>query len=300
MKKRYILLAGIAVIAGGAYYVYNSLDAIVGKLVNKYGSEVLGTEVNLAGFSISPTKGTAEINRLTIANPKNYKEPYLFDLNKVAVKIDMKSLTSDTIIIDSIEVNKPAITYEMLSLTQNNIKEIQDNINNYLKKSSSGEQTKAKTETTEKAEASETGKKVIIKKLTISDIALTAAVAGQDATLNLPTIEMKNLGEEKTQTKTNIPQVIAKVMNKILSVAMDNVVSNKLNIPVEKLSRENISENLASHDVDSETIAKFISALDECEMARYAPGDPAGNMERTFNYAMTAITEIENVMKKRK
>ncbi len=229
MKKRYILLAGIAVIAGGAYYVYNSLDAIVGKLVNKYGSEVLGTEVNLAGFSISPTKGTAEINRLTIANPKNYKEPYLFDLNKVAVKIDMKSLTSDTIIIDSIEVNKPAITYEMLSLTQNNIKEIQDNINNYLKKSSSGEQTKAKTETTEKAEASETGKKVIIKKLTISDAALTAAVAGQDATLNLPTIEMKNLGEEKTQTKTNIPQVIAKVMNKILSVAMDNVVSNKLN-----------------------------------------------------------------------
>lgn len=82
--------------------------------------------------------------------------------------------------------------------------------------------------------------------------------------------------------------------------ALWGYVSNKLNIPVEKLSRENISENLASHDVDSETIAKFISALDECEMARYAPGDPAGNMERTFNYAMTTITEIENVMKKRK
>lgn len=230
MKKKYILLAGIAVIAGGAYYVYNSLGSIVSSLVNKYGSEVLGTEVNLQGFSISPTKGLAEISRLTIANPKNYKEPYLFDLNKIAVKIDMKSLTSDTIIIDSIDVEKPAITYEMLSLTQNNIKEIQNNINSYLKKSESKEKTTSSTQNeSQKAEDSEAGKKVIIKRLTISDAALTAAVAGQDATLNLPKIEMKNLGEEKSNTTTNIPHVIAKIMNKILSVAMDNVISNKLN-----------------------------------------------------------------------
>ncbi len=44
------------------------------------------------------------------------------------------------------------------------------------------------------------------------------------------------------------------------------------------------------------TIQKFISALDECEFERYAPGDAKGNMHKTFEAAMTAITEIENVV----
>ena len=82
--------------------------------------------------------------------------------------------------------------------------------------------------------------------------------------------------------------------------ALWGYVSYKLNIPVERLSRENISVNLSGQGVDEQTIGKFISALDECEFERYAPGDPKGNKEKTFHYAMTAITEIENVMKRRK
>ena len=49
---------------------------------------------------------------------------------------------------------------------------------------------------------------------------------------------------------------------------------------------------------DAATIGKFISALDTCEYERYAPGDASGNMEKTFNSAMTAIEEIEEVMKR--
>lgn len=77
-------------------------------------------------------------------------------------------------------------------------------------------------------------------------------------------------------------------------------VSYKLNMPVESLSRENIKEKLAQREVDDDTISKFMSALEECEFERYAPGDEAGNMEKTFRSAMTAIENIEDVMKKRK
>ena len=49
-----------------------------------------------------------------------------------------------------------------------------------------------------------------------------------------------------------------------------------------------------------ETISKFLTALDECEFERYAPGDPAGNMNKTFESAMTAIMNIEDVMKNKK
>ncbi len=73
----------------------------------------------------------------------------------------------------------------------------------------------------------------------------------------------------------------------------------KLNMPVEQLSRDNITESLASHHIAEANIDKFISALDECEFERYAPGDEAGNMEKTYLAAMTAITDIEEEMKKK-
>lgn len=81
--------------------------------------------------------------------------------------------------------------------------------------------------------------------------------------------------------------------------ALWGYVGDKLNMPAEKLSRENISEKLQSHNVDDNTISKFLSAIDDCEMMRFAPGDSEGNMNKTFESAMTAIMEIENVMKKK-
>ena len=75
--------------------------------------------------------------------------------------------------------------------------------------------------------------------------------------------------------------------------ALWGYVGDKLNISVEQLSRENISERLSSHQVDDATIAQFLSAIDECEFERYAPGDPKGNMNKVYQTAMTAIEKIE-------
>lgn len=79
--------------------------------------------------------------------------------------------------------------------------------------------------------------------------------------------------------------------------ALWGYVSYKLNMPAEQLSRENIREKLAAHSVDGATVDKFLEALDECEFERYAPGDAKGNMNKTFESAMTAITEIENALR---
>ncbi len=82
--------------------------------------------------------------------------------------------------------------------------------------------------------------------------------------------------------------------------ALWDYVGYKLNMPAERLSRDNIAEELAMHGVDDATIQLFLTALDECEYERYAPGDEAGNMDKTYTAAANAITEIENVMKKKK
>ena len=80
--------------------------------------------------------------------------------------------------------------------------------------------------------------------------------------------------------------------------ALWGYVGDKLNMPVEQLSRENISLQLSAHKISSETIQQFIGALDECEFARYAPGDATGNMNKVYESAMTAITQIATTMKK--
>ena len=82
--------------------------------------------------------------------------------------------------------------------------------------------------------------------------------------------------------------------------ALWGYVGDKLNIPVEQLSHDNISQRLAERQVDAETVSQFIEALDECEFERYAPGDPKGNMNKVYEKAMTAIEKIEETMKKKR
>ena len=81
--------------------------------------------------------------------------------------------------------------------------------------------------------------------------------------------------------------------------ALWGYVGDKLNMPVEQLSRENISQQLAAHGVQQSVIDQFLGALDECEYARYAPGDATGNMNKVYDAAMGAITQIATTMKKR-
>ena len=82
--------------------------------------------------------------------------------------------------------------------------------------------------------------------------------------------------------------------------ALWGYVGDKLNIPVEQLSHDNISQRLSDRGVGEETITQFIGALDECEFERYAPGDPKGNMNKVYEKAMMAIEQIEGTMKRGK
>ena len=82
--------------------------------------------------------------------------------------------------------------------------------------------------------------------------------------------------------------------------ALWGYVGDKFNLPVEHLSRDNINELLSQKGVEESTIKQFVGAIDECEYERYAPGDAKGNMNKTFESAMTAIMNIEETVKKSK
>ena len=79
--------------------------------------------------------------------------------------------------------------------------------------------------------------------------------------------------------------------------ALWGYAGDKLGIPAEKLSRDNIAEALVAAGAGEEATGMFIDAIDECEYARYAPGEDGGNMGNTFDKAMHAIMKTEAAMK---
>ncbi len=79
--------------------------------------------------------------------------------------------------------------------------------------------------------------------------------------------------------------------------ALWGYVGDKLNIPVVELSRDNIRERLSARSVEADIIDVFVSAIDECEYARYAPGDAGGKMAGVYQKAMKGITEIDDFLK---
>ena len=84
MKKFSIFLLVIAIIAALVYYFF-PLEMLVKKAVNKYGSEVTGTSVNLSGFNINLKDGEASVKQITVANPQNYKTKYAVELGNIDV-----------------------------------------------------------------------------------------------------------------------------------------------------------------------------------------------------------------------
>ena len=76
--------------------------------------------------------------------------------------------------------------------------------------------------------------------------------------------------------------------------ALWGYVGDKFNMSQESLNKENIEQSLTSRQVPDEQIQQFMKVLNDCEFARYAPGDVNENMENVYNSAISAISKMED------
>ena len=79
--------------------------------------------------------------------------------------------------------------------------------------------------------------------------------------------------------------------------ALQGYFGDKLSIPVAELSKDNIEAELKRRKVADEPVKQVIGLLDDCEFARYAPGDDTGRMDRLYEQAAAVIGQIENTIK---
>lgn len=122
-------------------------------------------------------------------------------------------------------------------------------------------------------------------------------------------IENANVAKVRTKKANKVAAKRMKNAGKLLSEnkkeefydevlkALWGYISDKLNIPVSQLSKDNIEEELNKYGVAPELIKDFIDTLNECEFARYAPGDANKAMDKVYTAAIDVISKMENSIK---
>jgi hypothetical protein len=195
--------------------VYFFLGTIVEKAIINILPSITQTAANVDKVDLSLLSGRVEILGLKIGNPKGYSDNNIFELGKILVTFEPKSILTDKIVINSVEIVGTGVSAELKNLKSldTNVSQLQKNIESYL---GSSEQKnilgKTTLETDEKTSGG-SGKKVIIKDLKINDTKASFGISGKTVTIPLPDIHKTGIGEGKENK--SFAEIIADILNMI-------------------------------------------------------------------------------------
>jgi hypothetical protein len=190
MKKLLIRLAialvVILVLAVLALSLF--LDGAVRRGVETVGPALTKVEVKLKSVSLSLLSGSGKLNGLFIGNPEGFKTPSAIQVGQASLALQLGSLLSDKVVIRSIRLEAPEITYET-DFKGNNLGKILANLQAATGGSSS---------TSAPAKSSGAEKKLEVDDFLISGgkihVSVTA-LGGRSATVPLPEIHFTDLGK---------------------------------------------------------------------------------------------------------
>lgn len=187
MKKvvKVIIVLFILLIVG-LVIGFLSLNRIVKKGVETVGPAVVKVEVKVKDVDISPFSGSGKIQGLLVGNPPGFKTPAAIQAGVVSMKVEPRSVLGDKVIVRSLRMEAPEITFEG-GLNENNLSKILENVQG----------------TEQKAPATKEEQKATTRKLQVDEFVLTGGkvhvnsplLAGKTATVPIPEITLTNLGQ---------------------------------------------------------------------------------------------------------
>ena len=169
-----VLIVMITVVAG--LYV----GPIVKIGMETVGPKIVQVPITVDAVNVSVLTGSFEVKGLIVGNPKGYKLPDAIKVGTIAVNVDPFSFSSNKIIVHSVKVESPEITFEG-GLKANNLSKIMENINAQVPKGAGGPSAKIEVD-----DFLITGARV--------HVSLTGFFSKQ-MTLPLPTIHLTDLGK---------------------------------------------------------------------------------------------------------
>ena len=197
-----LLILGII---GIVIFVFSMVDQGAKIIVEQGGTYAMGVETTVDSMDLSLTQGTVEMDGLNIANPEGFSTENFFALATTNAQIDLNSISTPTIIIPEVRLLGIDVTLDK-GQDPSNYNQILENLARF----ESGE--------SEPADPSAQGKNVVIKSLILEDINIYVAnmpgvslLAG-DVAINIPQIELKNIGEEESMKAGDIFNLVIKTV----------------------------------------------------------------------------------------
>ncbi len=183
MKK--VLLTTIVGVLALVVIAYVAAHFFLGSAVktgvNRVGPRVTQTKVELADAALSPT-GSGTLTGLAVGNPSGWTDTNALYLGNVEFDVEPTSVLSDTIVINSLVIDQPELTYET-RVVSSNIADLLKNIEASLGPSA------PKPE-----DQDGPPKKFIVKHFKLTDGKVTVGVGPAALPLPLPSLELTDLG----------------------------------------------------------------------------------------------------------
>jgi uncharacterized protein involved in outer membrane biogenesis len=208
-----LVFVAVVVIVAGFF-----LDPIVKKSVETVGPKITKTSITLDAVDLSLLTGSAKVKGLVVGNPEGYKTPQAISVGTISIGVDPFSVLSDKIIMRSVVVESPEITFEG-GLGGNNLSKILDNVN--------GTALKGGPVSTNAAGQAKPAKKIEVDNLLITGAkvhVLLTGLGGKETTLTLPEIHLTNLGKDTDGlTATDLTR---RVLGEIVSATVKAITSS--------------------------------------------------------------------------
>ncbi len=205
MKKKiiiFVVLAFVLAIGGIVVYVLTNINSIVKAAIEKYGSEATKTAVRVSSVKIDLRNGEGAVLRLKVANPDGYSFPSIITLDNIAVRIEVNSVTSTPIVIDSILIAGPEVFYEVKENGIANVDVLKKNITSSAPTSKEQSQKKSKGK-----EIKLTIKKLVFEKGKVH--VRIAKLVDKPYTVDLPRLELTDIGKNGGATPAEIARMMA-------------------------------------------------------------------------------------------
>lgn len=188
MKRLLFALGGLGVLALAAGLALSALlGPAVKAAVETIGPQVAGVPMSLRSFSVEPLRGSLRLRGLVVGNPPGYKTASALELGDVSVRVRLRSLFSDTVVVERVHVRGAQATYE-LGPGGSNVAVIQRKAASFA----GGGAPEAK--------AAKPAKRLVIKDFRFTDgkARLSAALLGGKALeADIPDIRLADIGGER-------------------------------------------------------------------------------------------------------
>ena len=191
-----------------------SLDQIVRVGASAAATDALGVATRIGGANLSLLRGAVALKKLQVDNPPDYADDHFLTVRSCAADADVGSIFTDTIVIESVDIEGLVLSIEQKGLTSN-LQTILDQL----------------PKSDKPKDPSASAKRLIIDRLEIiNPVARIKLTPIPGSTADIIELKLADIKLEKISDETGAGQLSAQVIQNVLAALAEAIVNQGVDV----------------------------------------------------------------------